>query len=365
MFFSTFSQHYGRPPFFMPGWIIAFGVSCFFILLPVIGYSQNDLRLTSNISNSAPIPECEIIQQEIIIENKSDKMKEGQLDVELSDGLHFSWDNPNGWQLIEPGHAQCRIQIPPTQTRTYQLALNAGVASADQHQNIRVWITETPAQQVRMSTIQVKPQKITDLIYRDAATNLQGIPQFPGNVMPDCDVHNYYIDGTLDISNESHFENRLSRFIMGPESSIRVKPGGVLNLQNVIFSACKGQWKGLIVEEGGKLVMENTFIEDAMTPVLYEDRKARKTGDMFIYPNPAADIIQIRLSAAAENNKDGQVQLMFAEPAGRAYFLQADKTLNSELIRADIRRLPDGVYQVVLIFPDGSTSSGDIVVARQ
>lgn len=337
----------------------------FLVSLPTRGQSQNELELTARISNPAPLPGCEIIRQLITVENKSAVEKTGRLEVQLPEGVQVLPDKE--WQMAEPGHLHRQIQLPALQTGSFGLSFTLDLNVAPQTADIRTWVTDAQQQQVRMATVGIAPRKITDLSAAPKETgNRQTVYAPPAT--NDCEAYSFYVSGELTITDEQHYENRLSRFVMAPGSQIRVKNGGRLYLHNALFSACEGRWNGIIVENGGILKMEHTFIEDALQPVTFGNGRPAQTAETLqIYPNPANDRISLRLSGPAANSIGTQPSnVLLTDPSGRTYALQLNATADGGalILDADISQLPEGIYRVSMFFSGERFHSGEFVIAR-
>jgi len=349
------------PPCF-PGQAPAIWLVCCLALLVNTGKAQNDLRLTVNISNPTPLPVCEIVDQEIRIENKSSLAKSGSLDVQLPEGFHFSPGHTDEkWQSLSTDHWQRQIHLPALQTTIFKLSLHTDLKASQSQGNIRVWITDAGAQQVRMSEVPIKPLKIAHLDGSAEGSSSVG-SKYP-DASTGCDEYTYFVSGEFVVTEEQYFESRLTHFVMAPGSEIRIKPGGQLNLRNALFTACDGQWNGIVVEAGGILKIDNTVIEQAVHPILYENRTALQ-GNLQIYPNPASDKVYFLLSTSADAPQSNSAQIMLTDPSGRVYSIQANNTAQENLFEADILNLPNGMYHAILVFSDGNAFPGEILIAR-
>jgi hypothetical protein len=294
---------------------------------------------------------------------KSGLTKSGYLDIQLPEGFQLSPGQPDEkWQALSKDHWQRPIQLPALQTRVFKVAWSAGRSAAQTQGNIRVWVTDAQEQQVRMSEVPVTPLKVVNLDTPASEPASSTEPEYPEAAVG-CSSAIYYVSGELVVTEERRFENRFSRFVMAPGAGIRVKPGGQLHLRNALFTACDGHWKGIVVEEGGVLTIDNTVIEQALHPVLYENRTARQ-GNLHIYPNPASDKVYFQFSTTEIAPAANPGQIMLTDPVGRVYSVQANSTAQSGLFEGDILSLPAGMYHATLILPDGASFTGEMMIAR-
>jgi hypothetical protein len=179
-----------------------------------------------------------------------------------------------------------------------------------------------------------KPQRLSDALHTP--------------IQDDCKGKVYNLSGNFIVDDIVEFSNPYTRITMSPDSKITVKNTGSLRLSNTLIAACDSIWKGLLVEEGGELLLKNSFIEQTLLP--YPSTKSEQIGTIAFYPNPAYNETVLKLSLSADQNKSeiNANKCVMTDESGIRHTLLLKSSSSNNEYSINLSNLKSGFYQVIV-----------------